>query len=184
MKPKTGHDVVDAVLYAAHRIRTSADASLREYGLSLPAYKLLRSLENSDQSMREVSEILHVSPRTVTDMIDSLEARGLVARGPHPADRRITLLRLTSDGRRQLAAAAALAERSHGAAMSGLSPEEQQTLRRLLDQVAPADQVVSADPVASAADQAASVTDQAAPAADQVASAADEAASAADNQDI
>ena len=139
MKPKTGHDVVDAILYAAHRIRTSADASLREYGLSLPAYKVLRALENSDQSMREVSEILHVSPRTVTDMIDSLEARGLVARGPHPADRRVTLLSLTADGRRQLATAAALADKSHGAAISGLSAQDQRTLSRLLDQVAPAD---------------------------------------------
>ncbi len=139
MKPKTGHDVVDAILYAAHRIRTSADASLREYGLSLPAYKVLRALEYSDQSMREVSEILHVSPRTVTDMIDSLEARGLVARGPHPADRRVTLLSLTADGRRQLATAAALADKSHGAAISGLSAQDQRTLSRLLDQVAPAD---------------------------------------------
>lgn len=156
MKPKTGHDVVDALLYAAQRVRTSADASLREYGLSLPAYKLLRSLEDADQSMREVSEILHVSPRTVTDMIDTLEARGLVARGPHPADRRITLLSLTPDGRRQLAAAAALAERSHTAAMGGLSSQEQQTLRRLLDQVAPADQVASTgDQVAAAVDQVA-----------------------------
>ena len=162
MKPKTGHDVVDAVLYAAHRIRTRADASLREYGLSLPAYKLLRSLENSDQSMREVSEILHVSPRTVTDMIDSLSARGLVARGPHPADRRVTLLSLTPDGRRQLAAAAALAERSHSAAMSGLSSQDQQTLRRLLDQVAPADQA-PADEAAPAADRVAATADQAAP---------------------
>ncbi len=138
MKPKTGHDVVDAILYAAHRIRTSADASLREYGLSLPAYKVLRALENSDASMREVSEVLHVSPRTVTDMIDNLEARGLVARGPHPADRRVTLLRLTPDGRRQLAAAADLAEQSHRAAVSALGPQDQQTLRDLLDQVAPA----------------------------------------------
>ena len=79
---------------------------------------------------------MHVSPRTVTDMIDGLEARGLVARGPHPADRRVTLLRLTPDGRRQLAAAAALAEQSHRAAMSALSPQDQDTLRGLLDQVA------------------------------------------------
>ncbi len=138
MKPRTGQDVVDAILYAAHRIRTAADARLRESGLSFAAYKLMRALEDSDQSMREVSEILHVSPRTVTDMIDGLEARGLVARGPHPADRRITLLHLTDDGRRQLAAAAALAQESYRAAISGLSAADQQALRGLLDQVAPA----------------------------------------------
>ena len=138
MQPKTGYEVVDAILYAAHRIRTAADARLRELGLSLPAYKLMRALENSDQSMREVSEILHVSPRTVTDMIDGLEARGLVVRRPHPADRRVTLLSLTPDGRGQLAAAAALADGSHRAAISGLTAQDQQTLRDLLDQVAPA----------------------------------------------
>jgi DNA-binding MarR family transcriptional regulator len=138
MKPKTGYEAVDAILYAARRIRTAADARLRESGLSLSAYQLMRALEDSDQSMREVSEILHVSPRTVTDMIDGLESRGLVARGPHPADRRVTLLRLTPDGRRQLAIAATLAQASDGAAISGLSAEEQQTLRYLLDQVAPA----------------------------------------------
>ena len=153
MKPKTGYEVVDAILYAAHRIRTAADARLRELGLSLPAYKLMRALEDCDQSMREISEILHVSPRTVTDMIDGLEGRGLVARGPHPADRRVTLLSLTPDGRGQLAAAAALADESHRAAITGLSSQDQQTLRYLLDQVAPArspapaDQGVPATPV-------------------------------------
>ncbi len=139
MKPQTGNDVVDAILFAARRIRTAADARLRGSGLSFAAYKLMRALENSDQSMREVSEILHVSPRTITDMIDGLEARGLVARSPHPADRRITLLRLTEDGRRQLTAAAALAEQSHLAAISGLSPQDQEALTDLLDRVAPAD---------------------------------------------
>jgi DNA-binding MarR family transcriptional regulator len=151
MKPKTGYDALDAVLYAAHRIRTAADARLRECGLSLPSYKLLRALEHSDQSMREVSEILHVSPRTVTDMIDNLETRGLVARGPHPADRRITLLHLTPDGQRQLATAVALADQSHAAAISDLSSEDQQTLRGLLDRVAPTDRVASTDRGAPAA---------------------------------
>jgi DNA-binding MarR family transcriptional regulator len=140
MKPKTGYDVVDAILHAARRIRTSADTALRESGLSLSAYKLMRALEQSDQSMREVSDALLVSPRTVTDMSDSLEARGLVVRRPHPADRRVTLLHLTEEGQRQLTAAAALADRSYAAAISGVSAEEQRILRRLLDKVAPATQ--------------------------------------------
>jgi DNA-binding MarR family transcriptional regulator len=141
MKPQTGHDVVDALLYAAHRVRNAADARLRERGLSLQGYKLMRGLENSDRSMREISEHLHVSPRTVTDMIDGLEARGLVARHAHPADRRVTLVHLTEAGRQQLAAATAGAERTARAAMEGLSEADQQTLRRLLDAVAPEDLV-------------------------------------------
>jgi DNA-binding MarR family transcriptional regulator len=135
--PRTGHDLVDAILYAAHRIRNAADASLRECGLSLSAYKLMRALENSDRSMREISDVLHVSPRTVTDIIDGLEARGLVARCAHPADRRVTLLRLTPDGRRQLATASAKADKTHHEVVGALSQHDQKTLRLLLDQVAP-----------------------------------------------
>jgi len=144
MKPKTGYEVVDAILHAARRIRTSADTALRQSGLSLSSYKLMRVLEHSDQSMREVSDALQVSPRTVTDMIDSLEARGLVVRRPHPADRRVTLLHLTEDGQRHLETAKALADQSHGAAISGLSAQDQRTLTGLLDRVAPA---VKATPV-------------------------------------
>ena len=98
MRPETGSDAVDAILYAAHRIRTAADAALRDHGLSLSGLKLLKALAGGDRSMREVSQVLHVSPRTVTDLIDGLEARGLVARGPHPSDRRVTLLHLTEAG--------------------------------------------------------------------------------------
>jgi DNA-binding MarR family transcriptional regulator len=139
IKPQTGHDVVDALLYAAHRVRNAADARLRERGLSLQGYKLMRALENSDLSMREISDVLHVSPRTVTDMTDGLEARGLVARHAHPADRRVTLVHLTGTGQEQLAAATAGAERNARDAVSGLSQRDQETLQRLLDQIAPAD---------------------------------------------
>ena len=115
------------------------DARLRERGLSLQGYKLMRALEDCDLSMREISEALHISPRTVTDMIDGLEARGMVARCPYTEDRRVTLVTLTSEGRSQLAAAAAGAEQASHAAVNGLSESDQKTLRVLLDQVAPAD---------------------------------------------
>jgi DNA-binding MarR family transcriptional regulator len=107
VRPDTGNDLVDAVLHAAHRIRTAADADLRKGGLSLPGYKLLKALAREDRSMREISDVLHVSPRTVTDIIDGLEARELVVRCAHPSDRRVTLLHLTEAGAVRLAEAAA-----------------------------------------------------------------------------
>ncbi|HUZ19467.1 MAG TPA: MarR family transcriptional regulator [Acidimicrobiales bacterium] len=135
MRPDTGSDVVDAILHAAHRVRTAADANLREGGLSLSGYKLLRALAASDRSMREISEVLHVSPRTVTDIIDGLEARELVSRRPHPSDRRVTMLHLTEDGARRLAEARRGAEQARDAAISGLDRDEQRALRLLLDRV-------------------------------------------------
>ncbi len=135
MRPRTGSDAVDAILYAAHRIRTSADAALREHGLSLPGLKLLTALAGGDRSMREISQVLHVSPRTVTDMIDTLEGRGLVARCAHATDRRITLLRLTEAGARELATASTAAERVAATAISALDEDEQRTLQSLLERV-------------------------------------------------
>lgn len=135
MRPETGSDAVDAILYAAHRIRTAADAALREHGLSLSSLKLLKALGNGDRSMREISQVLHVSPRTITDMIDGLEGHGLVARCPHPSDRRVTLLHLTEAGARELAGASTHAERIAATAISALDQQEQRTLRSLLERV-------------------------------------------------
>ena len=135
MRPETGSDAVDAILYAAHRIRAAADATLREHGLSLSGLKLLTALGAGDRSMREISQVLHVSPRTITDMIDGLESRGLVARCPHPSDRRVTLLHLTEAGCRELACASTGAERVAAAAISALDQDEQRVLRSLLERV-------------------------------------------------
>jgi DNA-binding MarR family transcriptional regulator len=135
VRPKTGIDAVDAIIYAAHRVRTAADAALREHGLSLSGLKLLKALGDGDCSMREISQALHVSPRTITDMIDGLEARGLVARCPHPSDRRVTLLHLTEAGAGELARASTAAERVAAAAVGALDQDEQQVLRSLLERI-------------------------------------------------
>lgn len=135
MRPDTGNELVDAILHAAHRVRTAADANLREGGLSLPGFKLLRALAGQDRSMREVSDILHLAPRTVTDIIDGLQARGLVDRRPHPSDRRITLLHLTEAGAARLAEAGEGADRARDAAIADLDEDERATLRRLLTRV-------------------------------------------------
>ncbi|MFY9933050.1 MAG: MarR family transcriptional regulator [Streptosporangiaceae bacterium] len=135
MKPRTGSDAVDAILYAAHRIRTATDAALREHGLSLSGLKLLVAVADGDRSMRDLSQALHVAPRTVTDIIDGLEARGLVARCSHPSDRRVTMIRLSEAGAHELGEASATSERMAVAAVSGLNPAEQESLRRLLERV-------------------------------------------------
>ena len=135
MKPKTGIDAVDAIIYAAHRVRTAADAALREHGLSLPGLKLLKALGDGDRSMREISEALHVSPRTITDMIDGHQARGLVARCPHPSDRRVTMVHLTEAGAGELARASTVSERVAEAAIGALDQDEQYVLRSLLERI-------------------------------------------------
>jgi DNA-binding MarR family transcriptional regulator len=141
--PNTGTEAVDALIFAAHRVRTAADTTLRAHGLSFPSFKLLRTLVSADRAMREVSDLLHLSPRTITDMIDTLEARGLVSRQSHPSDRRITLLHLSEAGARHLADASFEAEHMARDAVSSLDEVEQQTLRSLLERVGGAGHAVA-----------------------------------------
>jgi DNA-binding MarR family transcriptional regulator len=48
--------------------------------------------------MNELSTVLGVTPRNVTKLVDGLESEGLVARRPHPSDRRATIVSLTDRG--------------------------------------------------------------------------------------
>ncbi len=51
-------------------------------------------------AQKELAERLRCSPSTVVDPADRLEARGLVVRRTHPADRRVKVLVVTDEGRR------------------------------------------------------------------------------------
>ena len=65
----------------------------------------------------KVGDRLQVHPASVTNTVNRLEADGLVARKPHPTDRRTTLAVLTRDGRRRVEqAAVALAAIEFGVA--------------------------------------------------------------------
>jgi MarR family transcriptional regulator, organic hydroperoxide resistance regulator len=55
----------------------------------------------SDGVARTVSELgaaMGSRPTTLTGVLDRLERRGLVTRGPHPGDRRAVVIALTPDG--------------------------------------------------------------------------------------
>jgi DNA-binding MarR family transcriptional regulator len=47
----------------------------------------------------KIGERLQVHPTSVTNLVDGLERDALVARTPHPSDRRTTLASITPDGR-------------------------------------------------------------------------------------
>ncbi|MEU5903521.1 MarR family winged helix-turn-helix transcriptional regulator [Micromonospora sp. NPDC047527] len=47
-----------------------------------------------------LAEHLRIAPRSATEVIDDLQARGLVERRRDPADRRATLVALTDEGNR------------------------------------------------------------------------------------
>jgi DNA-binding MarR family transcriptional regulator len=69
--------------------------------LSYQRFQLLSALHCSGPSkMRDLATELGISPRNMTTMVDALESAGLVARRPHPTDRRATLVEPTPAGLR------------------------------------------------------------------------------------
>jgi DNA-binding MarR family transcriptional regulator len=71
-------------------------------------------------------------------LVDELEAAGLVARRPDPADRRARIVEPTPAGRRTLRAARADIRRAEDELLAALSPGERDSLRAQLRAVAAA----------------------------------------------
>jgi DNA-binding MarR family transcriptional regulator len=132
MRPETGDEVVDALLSAAHRVRTRTDAELRAAGMSLARLKVLKLLCLGPAFMRDVGEALHIAPRTVTETIDGLESAGLVERRPDRVDRRRMQLTITPTGRARVIEAQARASRVSQDFTSGLDEADRDQLLDVL----------------------------------------------------
>ncbi|MFF5403418.1 MarR family winged helix-turn-helix transcriptional regulator [Streptomyces misionensis] len=107
----------------------------RDLGVTPAQSRLLRTLAHygSPPRMADLAERLEVVPRAVTTLVDGLEASGMVRRAPDPANRRVTRIELTDDGRATL-------RELHGARRSAaeeilapLTEKERQVFGVLLD---------------------------------------------------
>ncbi len=82
--------------------------------------------------MADLAAQLDVVPRSVTTMVDALEATGLVARHADPGDRRSVLVALSDDGRRLLDRLEAARRDSAEEVFGGLDRAQRRQLLELL----------------------------------------------------
>jgi DNA-binding MarR family transcriptional regulator len=92
---------------AHHRFHERADAELSPLGIQIRHFGALNRLADGVPSQRELADRLDVSGPVVVEMVDALEARGLVERRRDPADRRSNALHVTPAGREVVRSAAA-----------------------------------------------------------------------------
>lgn len=131
--PLAGECVL-TVLGAARYIECALEEVVARFGLSLPRYLVLLHLWRIDSHAAPLHEIAgwcNVTPRNVTGLVDGLEAAGLLRRGADPADRRVTLARLTDVGREVIEEAAAGVWERQSALVAGLSEAERRSLIHL-----------------------------------------------------
>jgi DNA-binding MarR family transcriptional regulator len=117
-------------------LTATMDAGLAERGLTRARAELLWQLQRQPKrTQRELSQLLRCTPRNVTDLVDTLEASGLVAREPHPMDRRATLVTLTRRGKSEVTRMQAGSRALAGALFAGLSSEDLSSFEAVLDLV-------------------------------------------------
>jgi DNA-binding MarR family transcriptional regulator len=70
--------------------------SVANAGESESRLRLLYELHcNGPRKMADLADTLGVTPRSITALVDGLEAESLVRRSGHPTDRRVTMIELT-----------------------------------------------------------------------------------------
>jgi DNA-binding MarR family transcriptional regulator len=82
--------------------------------------------------LSELSDHLHIAARSTTEVIDALEARGLVQRQSDPGDRRATLVEVTERGASVLDAIRAARGTEAERLFERLSPTDRAHLARIL----------------------------------------------------
>ncbi|MGH3118042.1 MAG: MarR family winged helix-turn-helix transcriptional regulator [Gaiellales bacterium] len=93
-------DALDCLLALSARLAEIMEAGITERGFRRIQASLLMRLRRAGPAMqRELSAALRVTPRHVTGLVDALEADGWVCRGPHPTDRRASVVSLTEQGK-------------------------------------------------------------------------------------
>ncbi len=135
--PSHSMAAVTSVMRVQQILLSAVDGALRPHGLTFARYEALVLLTFSRRGalpMRVMGERLQLHPTSVTNIVDRLQADGLVVREPHPTDRRATLVGITEAGR-------ALTERATTSVtaidfgLRGLLPAQEAQLTDLLGEV-------------------------------------------------
>lgn len=85
--------------------------------------------------LKDIAGRLRIAPRSATEVIDQLEAKGLVERRPDPADRRATRIKLTPEGLALRDEVHEARRREAGDYFSALSQRDRTELARLLGEL-------------------------------------------------
>lgn len=135
--PSTVMAAVTSIMRVQQILQSAVDAALKPHGLTFARFEALVLLYHSQRGslpMRVMGQRLQLHPTSVTNIVDRLEADGLVKRIPHPTDRRTTLVEITEAGQaRREAATRAVTEVEFG--LRGLTERQTKALTELLAKV-------------------------------------------------
>lgn len=136
-KPETSgssDQTIFSLLAAAHSLEAKVEASLAGVGLSMPKFSVLSELvaASTPLALSELAARLSCVRSNMTQLVDRLEADGLVRRVDCPNDRRSVKAEITELGRTKQAAGKDVIDQLNADFASAVGQTERRALERML----------------------------------------------------
>jgi DNA-binding MarR family transcriptional regulator len=127
-------DYLPALLgQAAQLIQGEFHRVVREHGFMVSEWRVLATLADGEEmTTGRLAEVSLIKGPTATRLLDRMEARGQVERLPDAADRRITRVRITSEGQRTVSALIALAREHENRVLAPFGLQQAEVLKTML----------------------------------------------------
>lgn len=122
------------LLFAAERVESRMESSLADAGLSLAKLGVLDHLVRAGAPLplSKLAARLSCVKSNITQLVDRMEADGLVVRTDDPEDRRTVLATITNTGRARYDAGVRALVEQEQQFLSGIRKDEQEQLTGLL----------------------------------------------------
>jgi len=132
----TSHELALALRSAYLAMHRQADAALARFGVTADQFVLLAALAEAEAlTQRELARRISSDSSTVRAMLALLEARGLVARSPHPRDGRARTVVLTEQGRRAYLKMHQGSEAFRAGLLAAVGPDQAGVFLELLNRI-------------------------------------------------
>jgi DNA-binding MarR family transcriptional regulator len=134
--PAGDEPLSEAFMAVARQLREKSAETLAPWDITPAHLRALRTLaRHPTMRLSELSDRLQIAPRTATEVVDALQARGLVRRRADPADRRAILVEVTERGAGMLAEIRATSGTEAGRIFGRLGPADRAELARILSKL-------------------------------------------------
>jgi len=125
------------IYITGQEMRNFAERLLKPYDLTLEQFHLLKNMSPDEGlTQREICNLTSKTPGNMSRMLDRMESKDLVARRENPADRRASLVYLTSKGESLVDEVVEEFESFSAKLTEGITEEEQQIVRDALAKIA------------------------------------------------